>query len=52
VQLVRDEHDRVPVIRETAKPSQQIFGLCRREDRGWLVENEHARVAGQRFHDL
>ena len=44
-QLVRDEHDGVAGVGEAAQPTQKLSRFFGREHGGWLVENEHPRVA-------
>jgi hypothetical protein len=51
-QLVGDDHDAPPAGREAAQPGEQVGGLLGREHGGWLVEDEHPRVAAQRLDDL
>ena len=51
-EFVRDEDDTAPVVGEAACPTQQVVRLLRGQHGGWLVEDQGARVARQRPHDL
>jgi hypothetical protein len=52
VELVRDEHDRVPLRGVAAQELEQAAGLLRRQDGGGLVHDQDAGVAEQGLEDL
>ena len=52
VQLVGDEDDRQPAIRQAAQQVQQLHGLLRREHGRRLVEDEQVRAVVHRLEDL
>ena len=52
VELVGDEDDRPALVGHAPQHPEQGLGLLRRQDRGRLVEDEDAGVAGQRLEDL
>ena len=51
-QLVRDQDDRRAVGAQLAQHGEQLVDLLRRQHRGRLVEDQHARVAVERLEDL
>ncbi|MEY4007633.1 MAG: hypothetical protein RLZZ467_665, partial [Gemmatimonadota bacterium] len=51
-EFVGDEDDTAPVVGESACPTQQVVRLLGGQHGGWLVEDQGARVARQRPHDL
>src|SRR5215471_4823693 len=51
-ELVRDEDDRPPALPQFAHDPEQVLGLAGGQHRAGLVEDEHLRVAQQRFDDL
>ena len=52
VQLVRDEDDRLPLVRHRAQGGEERDGLLRREDGGRLVHDQDARLTVERLQDL
>jgi hypothetical protein len=44
-QLVRDEDDRLPLIREFLEDAVEVLDFLRRQHRGRLVEDEHVGAA-------
>ncbi len=52
MQLVGDEDDRAAVGGHGAQRLEQRAGLLRRQHRGRLVQDQHARVAVERLEDL
>ena len=52
VQLVRDEDDRASVVGHRTNRPEQLSRLLRRQDRGRLVEDQHARILVEGFQDL
>lgn len=51
-QLVRDEHDRLPVRLQLRHDAEQLVGLLGRQHGGGLVEDQHLGVADEGLDDL
>ena len=51
-ELVRDQHHRGAGVPQRAQHLEQLVHLLRREHRGGLVEDQHARAVSQRLEDL
>ena len=52
IELVADEHDRLAVVPEPTKVVEQLGGLCGRQDRGWLVQDQDLDATVERLQDL
>jgi hypothetical protein len=52
VELVRDEHDRAPLVAQRAQHRPQLLHLGRGEHGGRLVEDQRLRAAVERLEDL
>ena len=51
-ELVGDEDDRGPGLREAADDAEELLGLGRRQDRRRLVEDQDVALAIERLEDL